>query len=353
MTDEGEQATPLIFFLNPNSGAGLAGDLKRAVESLPGVFIAELPRDRETWAQTFHDQLQHPNCRLVACGGDGTVNWVVSLCNAVYGPGDREGRPALAVIPFGTGNDMSRSLGWGTGMTQRDISRVKRRVKDLRRSTVVKQIDIWKVVIAEEGHDEVSLQMMNYCSVGVDAEIALDFENCRNGSCRCCFCCHCMSLCCYVPVGMGNACCKRAIRDYCQAVIDEVTPDGQTVARTLTPAASDKTLIFQAIPNMYGGADPWHNFRERAMDDRKVEVIFQGGMFKIGLVQVGFPTGTPVCQASKATITITEPAHFQLDGEARFINNPSTITMERSGSYPMVFARGFGGGGEPEDGPQA
>ena len=47
---------------------------------------------------------------ITACGGDGTVMWVVSQMS-VFGikPVDCP----LAVIPLGTGNDFSQNLGWG------------------------------------------------------------------------------------------------------------------------------------------------------------------------------------------------------------------------------------------------
>jgi hypothetical protein len=51
----------------------------------------------------------HPNVRIVVCGGDGSVSWVLSELV-------REGlndRVALSVIPVGTGNDMSIATGWG------------------------------------------------------------------------------------------------------------------------------------------------------------------------------------------------------------------------------------------------
>jgi diacylglycerol kinase (ATP) len=120
--------------------------------------------------------------------------------------------------------------------------------------------------------------------------------------------------------------------------IREVTPEGEELERTLQPGYWDRTLIFQAIPNMYAGRDPWMRFRQREMDDRKFEVVFQGGMFKLGLFQIGVPTGTPICQASSAEIRTREPAFVQLDGEGRSLNRPARIAIQRTGSYPMIVA---------------
>lgn len=50
------------------------------------------------------------NLNVIACGGDGTILWVVnSAIKAGIDPED----VCFGVIPIGTGNDFSRSLGWG------------------------------------------------------------------------------------------------------------------------------------------------------------------------------------------------------------------------------------------------
>ena len=47
---------------------------------------------------------------VIAAGGDGTVMWIISELLATGCPIDRI---CVGVIPFGTGNDFSRSIGWG------------------------------------------------------------------------------------------------------------------------------------------------------------------------------------------------------------------------------------------------
>ena len=48
--------------------------------------------------------------RVIVCGGDGSVMWVVE--EMIHYKIDSEKCP-IGILPFGTGNDFSRVLGWG------------------------------------------------------------------------------------------------------------------------------------------------------------------------------------------------------------------------------------------------
>uniref|UniRef100_G1NW57 Diacylglycerol kinase n=1 Tax=Myotis lucifugus TaxID=59463 RepID=G1NW57_MYOLU len=80
--------------------------------------------------------------RIVVCGGDGSVSWVLSLIDAL---GLHE-RCQLAVIPLGTGNDLARVLGWGAFWNKnKSPLNILNRVEQ----ASVRILDRWSVMIRE------------------------------------------------------------------------------------------------------------------------------------------------------------------------------------------------------------
>ncbi|KAL2768739.1 diacylglycerol kinase kappa [Daubentonia madagascariensis] len=80
--------------------------------------------------------------RVLVCGGDGSVSWVLSLIDA-FGLHER---CQLAVIPLGTGNDLARVLGWGAFWNK---SKSPLDILNRVEQASVRILDRWSVMIRE------------------------------------------------------------------------------------------------------------------------------------------------------------------------------------------------------------
>jgi diacylglycerol kinase (ATP) len=91
--------------VNPNAGSvGELADVEEALGLLPGaqVKLTEKAGDAERLAR---EALETGVERVVAAGGDGTLNEVVNGLSSDFG------RASLGLLPLGTGNDFARTIG--------------------------------------------------------------------------------------------------------------------------------------------------------------------------------------------------------------------------------------------------
>merc|ERR1719247_2304379 len=120
--------------------------------------------------------------RILVCGGDGTVGWVLGALETLK----LDYMPPVAILPLGTGNDLARVLGWGGAFRGGGVITFLRQVAEAR----VSLLDRWTVVCRdlvpqkqrwrsksasscaseqESRRDRQHLSMNNYFGIGLDA----------------------------------------------------------------------------------------------------------------------------------------------------------------------------------------
>jgi len=154
-TDVHHQRPHVVAFVNSRSG-GQSGRLlmQTLTESigrsehlaLTGeVCDLSLPGEPAKTVETLALGLgRYSQKRLLICGGDGTVTWILTAleqCRAL--DGKHHLLPA-AILPLGTGNDLARSLGWGSSL--KAVSDVLKYLQWVVEATPV-TLDQWRVVL--------------------------------------------------------------------------------------------------------------------------------------------------------------------------------------------------------------
>lgn len=81
--------------------------------------------------------------RIIICGGDGTISWVL---NELVKYELNITRCAFGVVPIGTGNDFCRTIGWPAENFDFRLSNFIEQIKRWINATLSKY-DIWDVCI--------------------------------------------------------------------------------------------------------------------------------------------------------------------------------------------------------------
>ncbi|XP_060521210.1 diacylglycerol kinase epsilon isoform X2 [Cylas formicarius] len=182
VTDPGWDGwTPLVVVGNTRSGnSDGAAVLSAFRKFLNPVQVVDLT-DRQAIAALQWCVLLAPKAvRLVVAGGDGTIARVLTASHKL----DLEPEPLLGIIPLGTGNDLSRVLGWGKeNPSEVDVARTLDDIGNAR----ISELDRWRVDVTATRHLPIPLQskvhyLYNYLSVGVDAQVALSFHKTRQSA---------------------------------------------------------------------------------------------------------------------------------------------------------------------------
>ncbi|KAH8408993.1 hypothetical protein KR009_004912, partial [Drosophila setifemur] len=344
------EVIPVIVFINPKSGGNQGVKLLGKFQHLLNPRqVFDLTQGGPKMGLDMYRKV--PNLRVLACGGDGTVGWVLSVLDQMNPP--LQPVPAVGVLPLGTGNDLARALGWGgclqisiQGYTDEPVGKI---LREIGMSQCV-LMDRWRVKVTpnddvsddhvDRSKANVPLNVINnYFSFGVDAHIALEFHEAREAHPER-FNSRLRNKMYYGQMG-GKDLILRQYRNLSQWVTLEC--DGQDFTNKLRDAGCH-AVLFLNIPSYGGGTHPWNDSfgaTKPTIDDGLMEVV---GLttYQLPMLQAGMH-GTCICQCRKARIITKRTIPMQVDGEACRVK-PSIIEIELLNKALMLSKRKHGRG---------
>ncbi|XP_029090345.1 diacylglycerol kinase iota [Monodon monoceros] len=307
---------PLLVFVNPKSGGNQGTKVMQMfMWYLNPRQVFDLSQEGPKDALELYRKV--PNLRILACGGDGTVGWILSILDELQ----LSPQPPVGVLPLGTGNDLARTLNWGGGYTDEPVSKILCQVED---GTIV-QLDRWNLHVErnpdlppeelEDGVCKLPLNVFNnYFSLGFDAHVTLEFHESREANPEK-FNSRFRNKMFYAGAAFSDFL-QRSSRDLSKHV--KVVCDGTD----LTPKIQElkfQCIVFLNIPRYCAGTMPWgnpgdhHDFEPQRHDDGYIEVI-GFTMASLAALQVG-GHGERLHQCREVMLLTYKSIPMQVDGE--------------------------------------
>uniref|UniRef100_A0A914VPZ8 Diacylglycerol kinase n=1 Tax=Plectus sambesii TaxID=2011161 RepID=A0A914VPZ8_9BILA len=332
---------PLLVFVNPKSGGNKGSKALHTLCWLLNprqVFDITALKGPKYGLEMFRKVVSQ--LRLLVCGGDGTVGWVLSTLDQL----NWAAYPPMALLPLGTGNDLSRCMGWGGAFTDEPLSELLGAI--LHESTVT-YLDRWRLDVqpntnndtdfgdvSEPAQSSLPLTVMNnYFSIGADAHVALQFHQSRSANPQM-LNSRLKNRIAYGGLGTIDLF-KRSWRDLSDFMTIEC--DGVDLTNKIKEFKFHCILVHN-ISYYAGGTQPWPHdmpeaFSKPSCCDGKVEVLgFTTAT--LAALQMG-GKGEPIAQCSTVKVVTRKAIPMQVDGEPCMLA-PSFITMHFHSKVPML-----------------
>ncbi|XP_070073395.1 diacylglycerol kinase theta isoform X4 [Drosophila takahashii] len=332
---------PLLVFVNVKSGGCQGLELISSFRKLLNPYqVFDL--DNGGPLPGLYVFRQITNYKILVCGGDGTIGWVLQCLDNV-GQDSECSSPPCAIVPLGTGNDLARVLCWGSGYTGGEDP--LNLLRDVIEAEEIR-LDRWTVVFhPEDKPEEPAMKapsqttggaqnednsqifvMNNYFGIGIDADLCLDFHNAREENPNQ-FNSRLRNKGYYVKMGLRKIVGRKAVKDLQKELRLEV--DGKIV--DLPPVDG---IIILNILSWGSGANPWGPDKDDQFStpnhyDGMLEVVGVTGVVHLGQIQSGIRTAMRIAQGGHIKIHLNTDMPVQVDGEP-WIQSPGDVVVLKS-----------------------
>lgn len=309
---------PVLVCLNGKSGAGQGKEVFFKLSSfLNPEQVFDITKSGPLMGILMFRNV--PEFRILVGGGDGTVGWVLNtLGDARHLLACKQ--PGVAILPIGTGNDLSRILGWGPGYEGERLEPVVGSVL----MAHPQRCDRWDVKFdcADTERQPDDVIMTNYFGIGLDAYIAHGFHEKREAHPEK-FTSRLRNKIYYGTLGAGAMVsnpCKNLGKHM------KMMGDGQEV-----DVSGFEGIVVLNISSWGGGVSPWggkkeKRFTEPSISDGKVEVFGISGMVHMSNLAGHMTHGTRIGQFSRVLFEVDDSTFVQADGEP-FRLPPGKVTV--------------------------
>ncbi|XP_020109170.1 diacylglycerol kinase 4-like [Ananas comosus] len=380
VVEEDLPEAPMVAFVNSRSGGRHGPILKGRLQELIGEeqvydLLAVEPSEFVWYGLGCLENLAdlgdcsarvvREKLRIMVAGGDGTVGWVLGCLAELYVQ-KREPVPPIAIIPLGTGNDLSRSFSWGPSFPFAWRSAVKRSLYKAMTGPICR-LDSWDVTVSMPAGEEADVELphslkplgmcafdkdgyiegdlpekvscfngvfYNYFSIGMDAQVAYGFHQLRDEKPF------------LAPSPLANKLiyagytCKqgwfftpcisdpslRGLKNILQLSIKKI--DSSDWEQIPVPS-SVRAIVALNLHNYGSGRNPWGNlkpdylekrgFVEAQVDDGLLEIFGLKQGWHASLVMVELISAKHIAQAAAIRLEIRggqwRDAYMQMDGE--------------------------------------
>uniref|UniRef100_A0A914RSV8 diacylglycerol kinase (ATP) n=1 Tax=Parascaris equorum TaxID=6256 RepID=A0A914RSV8_PAREQ len=247
-----------------------------------------------------------PKYKILACGGDGTIGWVLQ-CLDIAKQDAACFSPPCGIVPV---------LRWGGGYTGEenplDILKDVIEAEEPPTTSGVEPSPETEQMMSNPEDQTSMIIMNNYFGIGIDADVCLQFHNKRDANPEK-FSSRLFNKTQYV--------CKRHF---------------SSVHAKISGSALSLRMLLPTFDCSWGsGANPWGTAKEEGQFqkpthyDGLLEVVGISDVSRLGLIQSKLSAGIRIAQGGSIRITTHEEWPVQVDGEPH-IQPPGTITILKS-----------------------